>query len=129
MVKETNSKGQFVKGSSGNPSGRPASSKLTQADKDVLVKIIRDNVPDKNLLSEMLEFMLKRAENIADVHKYLKEYAPFLTPKLSSIKQDIVEEKTIIIKIEGVEEMAMVDRTPGKVLIDDEDNNNNNKGE
>lgn len=113
------SKGRIKKGHSLNPTGRPKSAKLTQKDKDELVKIVKDNIKDKNLLSEMLQFMLQRAENIVDVHKYLKEYAPFLTPKLSSIKQDIQEEKTIKIQIEGFSDMEMIDKTPKPKTIED----------
>ena len=113
-----NNKGQFAKGVSGNKSGRPASAKLTQKDRDNLVKIIKDNVKDKNLLSEMLAFMVERAEFVSDVHKYLKEYAPFLTPKLSSIKQEIEQETTIKIQIEGVEDIKIIDKTPKKPEIE-----------
>jgi hypothetical protein len=101
------SKGRFVKGKSGNPSGRPAGAKLTKEEKEQLVAIVKENVKDQNLLTEMLKFILERAEYISDVHKYLKEYAPFLTPKLSSIKQEIEEERTIVIRIEGVEDLEM----------------------
>jgi hypothetical protein len=110
--------GKFVKGVSGNKSGRPKSAKLTQKDRDELVKIVKDNVKDENLLSEMLSFMLQRAEFITDVHKYLKEYAPFLAPKLSSIKQEIEQETTITIQIEGFEDINMIDKTPEKGQIE-----------
>jgi hypothetical protein len=117
------SKGRIKKGQSLNPSGRPKSAKLTQKDKDELVKIVKANVKDKNLLSDMLEFLLKRANDINEVHKYLKEYAPFLTPKLSSIKQEIMEDKVITFKIEGLEEeLEMVDVTPNKKLDKKDDN-------
>jgi len=110
---ERDSKGRIKKGTSLNPSGRPKSAKLTQKDKDQLAHIVNDNIKDKNLLSEMLQFMLERAENTADVHKYLKEYAPFLTPKLASLKQEVIEEKVITFRIEGLEtDLEMIDATP-----------------
>ena len=121
MVDKRDNKGQFVKGKSGNVSGRPKSAKLTQADRDEVVKIIKDNVKDKSLLSEMLSFMVERAELVSDVHKYLKEYAPFLSPKLSSIKQEIEQETTIRVVIEGIEDIEMLDITPKEDTIEDKD--------
>lgn len=120
MAIERDSKGRIKKGQSLNKSGRPKSAKLTQKDRNELVKIVEDNIQDKNLLSEMLSFMLERAELISDVHKYLKEYAPFLAPKLASIKQEIQEEKTVTIKIEGFQDMEMIDKTPEKAVIEGE---------
>jgi hypothetical protein len=72
----------------------------------------------------MLKFMLERAENIADVHKYLKEYAPFLTPKLSSVKQEIHEDKVITFKIEGIGDVEMMDVTPKEKIKESKDPKN-----
>jgi hypothetical protein len=101
MTDKRDNSGKFAKGTSGNKSGRPKTDKLTTKDKKELASIIKDNVKDKTLMSEMLTFMLERASTLTDVHKYFKEYATFLMPKLAQVKQEIVEEKTITIEIKG----------------------------
>ncbi len=113
MADERNDSGKFVKGVSGNPSGRSKSTKLTAADRKKLVKIIEDNITDAGFLKEMLSFLTEKAESVADVFKYVKEFAPYLLPKLSSIKSEVSEVKEIKIRIEGF------DINPMKVLESD----------
>jgi len=93
--------GKFQKGVSGNPSGRSKSTKLTAADRKKLAKMVEDNIEDKGFLKEVLAFLTEKAESVADVFKYVKEFAPYLMPKLSSIKSEINEVKEICIRIEG----------------------------
>lgn len=91
-----NESGHFKKGVSGNPSGRPKSSKLTQKDKDALKAFIEAKDVDG-----MTAWLCERAETVSEAFKYIKELQPYLTPKLQSIKSEIREDKTITIQWQG----------------------------
>ena len=115
--------GKFVKGVSGNPSGRSKSTKLTALDRKKLVKIIEANITDAGFLKEMLSFLTEKAESVADVFKYVKEFAPYLLPKLSSIKSEVSEVKEIKIRIEGfdINPMKVLEATKlTNIEVDDE---------
>jgi len=74
-----NAKGHILKGQSGNPSGRPKTHKLTQMDKNDLKKLITGKD-----ISKVLEFLCERADTIDDAFRFIKEFAPYLAPKLQS---------------------------------------------
>ena len=93
-------KGQFVKGKSGNPSGRPKSSNLTQKD--------RDGFKDDPMTA--LLYLMNTARTKEEVYKYAKELMPYCKPKLSSIKSEIEQETTITIKIEGFGDLSLEDK-------------------
>jgi len=72
-------KGHFKKGVSGNPTGRPKTHKLTQKDRNELMKVLKTKD-----ISQVLEFLCERASSTDDVFRYIKEFAPYLAPKLQS---------------------------------------------
>ena len=78
MVKR-NKDGTFKKGQSGNSTGRPKSHNLTQPDKNELKRIIAEKD-----MSKVLEFLCERANSIDDAFRFIKEFAPYLAPKLQS---------------------------------------------
>jgi len=90
-------KGTFKKGQSGNPSGRPKSSTLTEADR----KKFKDNPMDA------LMYLMNTAKTKEEVYKYAKELMPYVKPKLSSVKSEIEQETTITIRIEGFEPIML----------------------
>jgi len=88
-----NKAGHWKKGVSGNPTGRPKTEKLTAADKKELKGII-----DKKDISELLGFMCERATTVNDAFRYVKEFAPYLAPKLQSIQNVSKVDNTITIE-------------------------------
>ena len=124
MVKRDN-KGRILPGQALNKSGRPKSAKLTQKDRNEFAKAIQDGVKDESAIKSMLIKFIERAELVSDVHKYFKEYAPFLAPKLSSVKQEIEQETIIKIQIEGFADLEMIDKSP-KVKVIEAVNEENN---
>ena len=97
MVEKRTAKGQFVKGQSGNKSGRPKSSNLTAAD--------RGEFKDDPMRA--LYYLMNTARTKEEVYKYAKELMPYVKPKLSSIKSEIEQETTVTIKIEGFEPIKL----------------------
>lgn len=96
-MSERTKAGTFKKGVSGNPSGRPKSSKMTSKDR----KEFKDDPMGA------LMYLMNTAETSVDVYKYAKELLPYCKPKLSSIKSEIEQETTVTIKIEGFEGISM----------------------
>lgn len=110
--------GKFKKGVSGNASGRPKSDKLTQKDKDELAEVLRNNIKDSEILKKVLTLLVERAELVSDIHKYFKEYAPYLMPKLSQIDSKVQEIKTITITVKGFDTVSL--DTPKAKIINGE---------
>lgn len=75
-----NAAGQFKKGVSGNPTGRPKAEKLTGKDKEEIRQLIESRDIEK-----ILGFLCERATHVNDVFKFVKEFAPYLAPKLQTI--------------------------------------------
>ena len=100
VIKKTNT-GQFKKGVSGNLSGRPKTEKLTEKDRKELTEIFKSSIDKGNKLKEPILFMLKRAQLVSDVFKIVKEFAPYITAKLSSVKTEVEEVKKLEITING----------------------------
>ena len=114
MTEDTNKKdpgknkaGHWKKGVSGNPTGRPKTEKLTAGDKKEL-KALTESGDIKGILA----FMCERATTINDAFRYVKEFAPYLAPKLQSIQKVSKVDNTIKIewqtevmkKIENIDE-------------------------
>ncbi len=93
--------GHFLPGKSGNPSGRPKAEKLTGKDKKELKKIISKCIKEKDLTEAVL-WLVERSEQVFEVFKYLKEFAPYIMPKLSSMKTETKEIREIKITLLGV---------------------------
>jgi|GEM_PF-4179210 len=97
----TTSKGQFKKGVSGNLSGRPKSDKITEKERKELVAMFEESIDEENKLKKSIVFMVSKAQLVSDVFKVVKEFAPYITAKLSSVKTEIEEIKKIEITING----------------------------
>lgn len=81
--------GKFKKGVSGNLSGRPKTDKLTSKDKKELAEMFEESIDNKNKLKKSIIFMVERANLVSDVFKIVKEFAPYITAKLSSVKTEV----------------------------------------
>lgn len=101
---QRDAKGRLKKGYSGNPSGRPKTAKLTQKDKNELRKVIAERD-----ISKVLEFLCERAETIQDAFKYVKEFAPYLAPKLQTINSINKKDTTIEITWKSEIEKKLID--------------------
>jgi len=84
-------KGKFIKGAKPNPTGRPKSFRISDADR---VEIGEDP-------HQALVWLLKKAESRDELFRYAKELLPFARPKLSSVKQEINEVREIRISWGG----------------------------
>jgi len=99
LEKEINTK--FVKGQSGNPNGRPKTDKLTEKDRKELEAIFQESIDEGNTLKKSIIFMVRRATLVSDVFKIMKEFAPYITAKLSSVKSETKRIERIEIVING----------------------------
>lgn len=115
----------FRKGQSGNPNGRPkngsrkVAGKLNDTDRDNLTK----HLVNKDLDS-VLAFFCSRAETPADAYKFVKEFLPYLTPKLQSIKTEVKQDNEITISWLGFDNRQTTmklpkDKTKSKQSLED----------
>jgi hypothetical protein len=98
----------FRKGQSGNPNGRPKNvnrkiaGKLNDSDRTNLTKYLVDKD-----LDSVLAFFCSRAETPADAYKFVKEFLPYLTPKLQSIKTEVKQDNEITISWLGFDKISL----------------------
>jgi hypothetical protein len=111
-------KGQWVKGQSGNPTGRPKTHKLTGKDKEELGKVIEGRD-----VQAILAFLCERADTVTDAFKYVKEFAPYLAPKLQTINSVNKTDNTITIewKSEVLKKVDDIEGEYAKLLDADSD--------
>ena len=91
MARDKN--GRLKPGHSGNPNGRPKIGKLTGTDKKELDRLVRAGD-----MKEILAFLCARAHHVADAFKYIKEFAPYLAPKLQTINSINKNDNTFTIE-------------------------------
>ncbi len=99
-------KGRFV---SSNPNAPKKKKPEIEAKLVPVNKILTDE--EKKEIEELViakdmhkiaAWIVARSVTIDDVHKYLKEYATFISPKLSSVEQKTETKTTFTFKIEGI---------------------------
>lgn len=98
-----NALGQLLPGQSGNVSGRPKTSKLSTKDKKEFVQIFKDCVKGKQL-EDAISWLCERANDTNEIFKLLKEFAPYIVPKLSSTKTEVNEIRQVRISFVAPEE-------------------------
>lgn len=94
------SNGRIKKGKSLNPSGRPKTDKLTAKDKKEYRDILAACIEKKDLGDAVL-WLTERSSNTGEAFKYLKEFAGYIMPKLSSVKTDVTQVKELVISFAG----------------------------
>jgi hypothetical protein len=87
-VVERNAKGHFVKGQSGNKSGRPKKVKLTDESREEW----KDD-PKKALV-----WLMNNSESKEELFKHAKAVIDYVSPKLSAVKQQVQQESLIQIQ-------------------------------
>ena len=87
--------GKFKKGGrSPNPKGRPKKSTILKEDfKSVLAAM---DTPDEKI-EYLVDYLITNAKDEETMFKYVKEFLPYVKPKLSNIKNEVKEDKTITI--------------------------------
>ncbi len=100
--------GRVKKGSSLNISGRPKTSKLTQKDKNTFSKLLKKCVEKKDL-SEAIYWLCEKAHDTIEIFKYLKEFAPYIMPKLSSTKTETTQIKQVKISFVSEEKPKIIE--------------------
>lgn len=91
--------GKFVKGKSGNPSGRPKGVKLTAAQREMF----KDD-PKKALL-----WLMNTAEDRRELLSVAKLVIDYVSPKLSAIKQEVKKDTKMVIEWKGVPNKPVID--------------------
>lgn len=100
--------GRLLPGQSANPSGRPKTSKLTGKDKKEFVEIFRKAIQNKQL-DDAIAWLCERANDTNEIFKIMKEFAPYIMPKLSSLKSEVSQIKQVKISFVEAEEPKMIE--------------------
>lgn len=110
--------GQFVKGSSGNPGGRPKKSKLTTQDKKEFAAILKE-ASKKGDIGDVAVWLVERANDTNELFRITKEFAKYLAPAKSSIKTEVNEVKELKITFQGIEESMKIVKPIHNVIKDE----------
>jgi len=97
-------KGKFVKGYSGNISGKTtkpgSSAPVGDAEFELFMEDYRDSdIDHETMLENMSIWLIRNSRSREEATKLLKEFAPYFKPKLSNVDSTEAKDNTFTIKI------------------------------
>lgn len=119
--------GRMCKGFSPNKGKKRADKKPAGALSAEDKKTLKELIVSKNM-SKLAAWFAERATTADLAFKYVKELAPYLAPKLSSIQSEVKQDTTIKIEIAGFENISLQHNPQEKIIdgtathIDNKDN-------
>ena len=91
--------GRFVKGKSGNPSGRPKKDKAKEARKAALLERIDNEAAGNSVI--MMQLMLEHASvlelSVADRMRIARDLAPYQKGKVATVNKEAEKDKSITV--------------------------------